>query len=184
MNRDKKLKIKTLGRFSVSLDGIAVAKKWPNEKTKVLFCSLLSPMGSLVSWDWLCRSMLGVAETRDSSQRLNDTVIQPLISFMHQEFGFNPLITDDDGITIDQQRIHLDASEFYSTTVEGIRLLSFGNGPGVIDKFNRAKALYGGSYLPEMSGNIIKRIRTDLDTLYRTTVMDDMPLKLIPSIPV
>jgi len=116
--------------------------------------------------------MWNVPETRSSRCRLEEIFIRPLNSFLIKELGFNPLITGHEGIRIDLQRIHVDALEFHSAVVEGLRLLSLGNHAAALDKFNRANSLYVGSYLPGMPGKIIENTRNDLDTLYRTAVMD------------
>jgi hypothetical protein len=173
---DTTLEIRTLGRFSISAAGKPVAADWPNETVKVLFCSLLSPLDLSFTWDRVCRSMWGVPATRTSMRRLEEIYIRPLISFLIKELGFNPLITGYEGIRIDLQRIQVDALEFHSTAVEGLRLLSIGNHAAALNKLSRADLLYVGSYLPGLPGKIITDTRNDLDSLYRTAVMDAMPL--------
>ena len=170
------LKIQTLGRFSISVHGKPVATDWPDETVKMLFCSLLSPLDLYYSWDRICRSMLGVPATRTSRRRLDEIFIRPLNSFLIKELGFNPLITGLEGIRINRQRAHVDAFEFHSTVVEGLRLLSIGNHAAVLDKFNRAKSLYSGSYLPGIPGEVFENTRNDLESLYRAVVMDAIPL--------
>ena len=172
---DAKLEIQTLGRFSISFDGKPVAKVWPYETVKVLFCSLLTPLDLYVTWDRICRSMLGVPATQTSRRQLEEVLLCPLNSFLIEEFGFNPLIAGHEGIRVDQQRLTVDASEFHSTAVEGLRLLSFGDHAAAIEKLNRANALYAGSYLAGIEGKIIGNTRHELESLYRTAVMNAMP---------
>jgi alcohol dehydrogenase (NADP+) len=50
--------------------------------------------------------------------------------------------------------------------------MSLGNHAAALKKFSRAKSLYTGSYLPEIPGKIIANTRKDLESLYRTAVMD------------
>jgi hypothetical protein len=102
--------------------------------------------------------------------------MRPLNSFLIKELGFTPLITGVEGIRIDKQRTHVDAFEFHRTVVEGLGLLSIGNHTAVLDKFNRAKSLYSGKYLPGIPGEVIDNTRIDLESLYRTVVMDAIPL--------
>ncbi len=172
---DTIVKIQTLGRFGISVDGITVAADWPSETVKVLFCSLLSPLDLNFPWDRICRSMWGVPATPDLRQRLEEICIRPLNGFLIRELGFNPLVVGTEGIRIVHQGIHLDVLEFYSTVLGGLRLLSHSNHAAAADEFSRANLLYTGSYLPGIPGKIIENTRYDLEALYRTTVMDSMP---------
>jgi len=171
------LEIQTLGRFSISVEGKPVATVWPDESIKVLFCSLLSPLDLYFTYDRICRSMLGVPATPTSRQRLDETIIRPLNTFLVHELGFNPLIIGEENIRIDKHHIHVDAHEFRSTVVEGLRLLSLGQHPAALAKFNRANSLYAGNYLPGIHGKIIENTRNDLESLYRTAFMDARQLK-------
>jgi hypothetical protein len=176
MNKaDTTLEILTMGSFSISADGKPVATEWPDETVKVLFCSLLSPLDLYFTWDRICRSMLGVPVTQTNRRRLEEIFIRPLKSFLIKELGFNPLIAGQEGIRIDQQRIHVDALEFHISVVEGFRLLSLGNRAAALDKFNRADALYAGSYLPGIPGKIIENTRNELESIYHSAVMDAIP---------
>jgi hypothetical protein len=175
---DTPLQIRTLGRFSILAAGKPVVTVWPDETIKLLFCSLLSPLDLYFSWDRLCRSIWGIPETRVNRRQLEEMFIRPLNSFLITELGFNPLITGHEGIRIDQQRIHVDAFEFYNTVLEGLRQLSLGSHAPAFEIFIRAKALYVGSFLPGMPGKIIESTRKDLDSLYRTAVMGSIPVTL------
>lgn len=173
MNKhESALEILTLGRFSVSFDGKPVATEWPNEAVKVFFCSLLSPLDLYFAWDRICRSMWGEPVTRNNRRRLDETIIRPLNSFLVKDLGFNPVITGVEGVRIDLEGIHLDAHEFYSTVIEGLRLSSLFNHAAALVKFSRANSLYAGSYLPGIPGKIIESTRNELEALYRTAVMD------------
>ena len=167
---DVTLKILTLGSFSISVDGKPVMTEWPNETLKVLFCSLLSPLDLYFTWDRICRSMLGVPDTLASRRQLEELSIRPLNHFLIKKLGFNPIITGHEGIRIDQQSIHVDAFEFYSAALDGLRLLSLDNHAAAHEKFSRATSLYVGSYLPGIPGKIIANTRKDLETLYVSVV--------------
>jgi hypothetical protein len=166
------LDIQTLGRFSISVEGKTVATNWPDERLKVLFCSLLSPLDLYFTWDRICRSFLGVPETRSSRRQLEELFIRPLNHFLLKELGFNPLIAGPEGIKIDLQGIYVDVFEFHNAVVEGISLMSLGNPGGAREKFDRANLLYAGSYLPGMPGKIIENTRIELESLYRSAVKD------------
>lgn len=168
------LEILTLGRFSISLNGNPVAANWPDESIKSFFCSLLSPLDLYFTWDRICRSIWNVPVTRTSRRRLEENIIRPLNIFLTRELGFNPLVAGKDGIRIDQRGVHIDAHEFHSTVVEGLGLLTLGNYAAALEKLKRSDVLYAGSYLPGMSGKIIENARRDLDSLYRTAVLDGM----------
>jgi hypothetical protein len=172
---DSKLEILTLGSFSISVDGKAVVLDWPSETIKELFCSLLSPLDLYVSWDRICRSMWNIPATTDSDLGMEEIFVRPLRSFLVKEFGFDPLITGDDGVRFDQGRITLDALEFHSAAVGGLRQLSLDDRAAARVKLSRAKALYVGSYLPGISGKIIADTRNQLESLYLTAVIDAMP---------
>lgn len=167
------LEIRTFGSLRISVEGNPVATDWPDELQKVLFCSLLSPLDLYVTWDRICRSMWGIPASRASRKLLEEVIIRPLDSFLTKELGFTPVTYGSEGISINRQGIHLDALEFYSTTLEGLRLASLADHPAAAEKFSEAKQLYVGSYLPGMPGKIIENTRHELDSLYRTAIMDD-----------
>lgn len=169
---DTTLEIQTLGRFNITINGRAVETTWPDEAIKMLFCSLLSPLDLYFTWDRISRSMLGIPATQASRRQLEKSFIRPLTVFMIKEFGFNPLITGHEGLRIDPQHIHVDALEYYNTVLEGLRLLSLANHSAAREKFSKANTLYAGSYLPGMPGKIIENTRNDLESLYRTAVVD------------
>lgn len=169
------LEIRTLGRFGIYVDGKHVATDWPDDTLKVFFCSLLSPLDLYFTWDRVCRSMWDVPVTRLIRHRLDKMIIRPLGEFLINELGFNPLIEGPEGIRIDLLHIHVDAREFYSTVLEGLRLSSLADHAAALEKFNQADALYTGSYLPGVPGKIIENARHDLEALYRTAVMDSIP---------
>jgi two-component SAPR family response regulator len=167
-----KLKIHTLGCLGFSIEGKPVAVHWPDEALKVLFCSLLSPLNLSITWDRICRALWGVSETPSSRQQLEDTLILQLDCYLNEELGFNPVTSGDAGIKIDYQHIYVDAFEFHQSALEGLRLLSFSNYAAAQENFCRARTLYGGRYLSEISGKIIANTRTGLESLYRTTVLE------------
>jgi len=171
---DTTLEILALGRFSIFAHGTAVATDWPDEASKLLFCSLLSPLDQLFTWDRICRSMWGVPESRTGRRLLEETVISTLNSFLIKELGFNQLITGPEGIRLDQQNINLDALEFHRSVVAGLSLLTLGNPAAALEKFNRANSLYVGSYLPGMRGKIIASTRRDLESLHRIVLVDGL----------
>lgn len=168
------LGIQTLGCFNVSVDGKTVAIDWPGEEIKVFFCSFLSPLDLYFTWDRICRSLLGVPETRSSRRQLEELYIRPLNHFLLKEMGFNPLLAGPEGIRIDPQGIYVDVFEFHHAVVEGISLMSLGNHDAARAKFRRANSLYAGSYLPGMPGKIIENTRIELESLYRTAVKDNV----------
>lgn len=173
---DITLEIRTLGHFDIFADGKPVAAEWPDETVKAFFCSLLSPLDLYFTWDRISRSILNVPATQTSRRQLEVDCVRPLKSFLSKELGFNPLITNSEGIRIDRQHIHVDALEFYSTVIEGLRLMSLTNRDAALDKFSRASSLYVGSYLPGIPGKIIENTRKELTSLYLTVIKDATPL--------
>jgi hypothetical protein len=173
---DTTIDIQTLGRFSISVDGKPVATAWPDDTLKILFCSLLSPLDLYFTWDRICRAMLGVPETLSSRHQLEEIYIRPLNSFLNRELGFNPLIAGREYIRILQQRIRVDAFEFHSSAIEGLRLVSLGNHPAALKNLNKAVSLHTGIYLPDMQGKIISSTRKDLESLYQIAVTTAMQL--------
>jgi hypothetical protein len=99
---DTTLEIRTLGSFSIFVNGRPVATDWPDETLKVLFCSLLSPLDISFSWDRICRSMWGIRATKTSICRLEELFLRPFGTFLVMELGFNPLIAGQEGIRIDR----------------------------------------------------------------------------------
>lgn len=171
---DNTLEILTFGRFSISINGNPVATNWPDESIQVFFCSLLSPLDLYFSWDRICRTMWDIPVTRTSRRRLDEIIIRPLNNFLTKQLGFNPLVAGKDGIRIDMSGVYIDAHEFHKDVVEGLELLSLGRYAAALDKLSRADTLYVGSYLSGMSGKIIDNARIDLESLYRTAVLDGM----------
>lgn len=166
------LEIKTLGCFSLSVDGKPVALCWPDEAVKVFFCSLLSPLDLYITWDRISRSTLDAPDTRVRRRRLEETFIRPLGSFLIKELGFNPLAAERDGVIIGRTGVYVDAIEFHDTVVEGLKLLSNGSHAAAGEKLCRANSLYGGSYLPGLSGKIIDNTRIELESLYQAAMMN------------
>jgi hypothetical protein len=185
---DSTLEIMTLGRFRISVDGKPVVTEWPDDAMKVFFCSLLSPLDLYVTWDRVCRSILGVPETLSSRHHLEKTSIRPLNLFLIEELGFTPVVSEHEGIRVDRQRTHIDAFEFHSTAKEGLRLLSLGYHAAAFKKFSSAKLLYSGSYLPGITGKIIENTRNELEAFYQTTVLqannDNVDLFINEQLPV
>ena len=167
-----KLEILTLGCFRITMDGKQVATCWPDEKLKACFCSLLSPLDLYFSWDRICRSMLEVPDSRQNRQQLEEDIVRPLKSFLITELGFNPLLTGSEYMSIDQRRIKVDAFEFHSSAVEGLKQLSQGNYAAAQQRLGRARDLYAGSYLPGVDGKIIANARIDLEALYQKVVFE------------
>lgn len=166
-----RLEILTLGCFRITMGGKQVATCWPDEALKVCFCSLLSPLDLYFSWDRICRSMLDLPDSQQSRRLLEEDIIRPLKSFLIAELGFNPLLTGSEYISIDQRCI-MDAFEFHSSAVEGLKQLSLGNIATAQQKFARAKTLYSGSYLPGVAGKIILNTRIELEALYQKVIME------------
>ncbi len=166
--------IQTLGRFRISVNGKSVVTEWPNESLKAFFCSLLSPLDLFFTWDRICRSALDTPATRASRHQLEENTVRPLNDFLIKEMGFTPLVADSEGIRISHDGIHVDAHEFYTTVLEGLRFLCISDHAAAVEKFNLANVLYTGSYLPGMESKIIKSTRNDLESLYRTAVMDNI----------
>ena len=167
-----RLEILTLGSLSITLDGKPVATYWPDETLKICFCSLLSPLDLYFSWDRICRAMLSVQDTMHNRQQLEENIIRPLKSFLIMELGFNPLLTGNEYISIDQRRTNVDAFEFHSSAVEGLRQLFQGNHVIAQQRLARAKALYAGSYLPGVAGKIIANTRKELESLYQKVTLE------------
>jgi len=66
----------------------------------------------------------------------------------------------------------VDAQTFQSTIVEGLRLMSVGDRDAAREKFSAADSLYAGIYLPEVPGKIIANTRNELESLYRTVIVE------------
>lgn len=162
--------VQTFGRFHISVNGETVAKYWPNETLKRLFCSLLSPLDLYITWDRICRSVLEIPAHHSSRQGLEHMYIRPLKGFLIKELGCNPLIVGDDGIRLDRNCMHLDSFEFYCAALEGFRQISDGNHAAALEKIRSATSLYSGVYLPEFSCTIINSTRNELESLYQTAV--------------
>ena len=172
MHKPVKLEIWTFGRFSITADGIPLATEWPDEKIKMFFCSLLSPLDLSYSWDRICRSMWDIPSSSACRRRLDKIILAPLNKFLLKELGFNPLIAGHEGIIIDPQGISLDAHKFYKSVVDRLRLFSMGKNAAALLKFNSANRLYAGEYLPGITGKIVTNARQDIDSLYRSSVIN------------
>jgi hypothetical protein len=119
--------------------------------------------------------MWGIPVTRTCRRRLEEIAIRPLNSFLLKEFGFNPLISGSEGIKIDNHGIYIDAHEFYSTVLDGLRLSSEADNAGALEKFSRANSLYSGNYLPGIPGKIIENTRHDLESLSKISIAEGAP---------
>lgn len=174
--KDTKLEIRTLGCFSIFVDGKSFELDWPDEALKCFLGSLLSPLDLYFSWDRMCRAMLNEPVTRSGRSRLEEIYIRPLNRFLIKSLGFNPVIKGNDGIRIDKQLVYLDALEFHTVAVEGLKLKFSGNQAAALEKFNKANSLYGGSFLPGISGKIIINTRKELESLHQAVLIKSDPL--------
>lgn len=168
--------IETLGLFRISVAGKTVEPDWPDESLKQLFCSLLSPLDLFFSWDRICRSTWDVPATFTTRHRMEERFIRPLNGLLIREFGFTPLVTGPEGIRFNHDNIRVDAMTFYRTVLEGLGLMAGDDHPAALEALHRANLLYTGSFLPGFDGKIITNSRIELDSLYRTAVMDAGPI--------
>ncbi|OGU13638.1 MAG: hypothetical protein A2076_08820 [Geobacteraceae bacterium GWC2_53_11] len=173
---DTMLVIETLGLFRLSVAGKTVVTEWPDESLKLLFCSLLSPLDLYFTWDRICRSTWDVPATNTTRHRLDEHLIRPLNALLIREFGFTPLVSGPEGVRVNHDRIHVDAMDFYRTVLDGLRLMSIDDHPAALEALHRAGRLYTGNYLPGFTGKIITNTRTELESLYRTAVLDAGPI--------
>lgn len=164
---DTTLEIRTLGCFSIYVDDELFTTDWPSETVQQFFCSLLSPLDLYITWDRLCRSTFEIPVSPTTKLRLEELFIRPLNSFLIKELGSTPLIASDKGIRINHSRLNLDAFNFNCTVLDGLKLLSLGSQQAAFAKFDQAKTLYSGSYLPGMPGKIIANTRKELESIYR-----------------
>jgi hypothetical protein len=170
------LDIRTLGTFQIAVNGKQVAEEWPNEALKVLFCSLLSPLDLSFSWDRICRALWGMPATRTGRRKLDENYVKPLNSFLVNELGFSPLISDREGVRIDQQCLNLDAIDFHNAVVDGLKQFSLGNNHTALEKIHKARLLYVGCFLPGIPGKIVASTRNELESMYRTVVSHPIPI--------
>jgi len=166
--------VHSLGRFSLSIGGEPVSSPWPNELTKELFCSLLSPLDECITFDRLSRSLFGKPLTESTRVRL-DEVIEGLIRFTDAELGINPYRCSKDAIGLNRSDVYVDAHLFQELALEGLRKVSIGDSASAMRNIHVALSLYTGDFLPGMNRKIIADTREDLASLKRMLVPVEIP---------
>ncbi len=154
--------VRTLGEFTIVCATRPVTISWPDNATRLLFCSLLSPLDAAISRDRLCQTLWGIAATEAENRRLHATMgrLQDVIS---GAFGINPFIISHEGFSLDAHKIQIDARDFHETAIAGLRQLSLGNKQSAHSFFQTAASLYRGAFLPGISSRIITTTRTELE---------------------
>ena len=162
----KTLEIRTMGDFSLMVGERAITAEWPDETTKMLFCTLLSPLDEAISMERLCRSLWEVPATQASMSRIAAKV-EWLSDFFAKEASINPFIINQDHVGIDSRYVRIDAHEFYLHAVKGLRLMSIGNRRGALINLHKADQLYCGWFLPLMDNRVITTTRENLGEIHR-----------------
>jgi len=165
----KILEIRTLGGFSLMVGERPFRAEWPEKITKLLFCTLLSPLDETITMEQLCRS-LWEAPVRQMFKREIAAKFDQLSAFIAAETGINPLIIHNDGFGIDFLHVRVDAHEFFLHAVTGLKLISLGSHYDALINLDKADLLYRGKFLPGMDNRIIKDTREELKKLHRMVV--------------
>jgi len=168
------LEIRTLGGFSLMVGKKAITATWPDEISKVLFCTLLSPLDESITMERLCRSLWDLPASRTPKKRIA-AKIDHLTDIFVAETGINPFFMIGDRVGINSSHVSVDAHEFYRVTAEGFRLKLFGNCQAALIKLQEADLLYRGLFMPEMFNQVISSTREDLDEMHRMVVKQTMP---------
>lgn len=158
------LHVHSLGSFSVSIAGEKLSSPWPDELTRGLFCSLLSPLDECITFDRLSRSLLGAAVEGSAKTSLEE-VIENLVVFFKTEMGADPFRYTEDAIGFNRNAVRVDAHHFQKLALEGLREMSIGNTHAARLNISSALALYEGDFLPGMRQKIIDDTRGELDSL-------------------
>lgn len=173
------LSVRTLGDFTITRDRKTVNVTWPDNAIKILFCSLLSPLDVSISRDRLCKALWNIPASAAGIGRLTSALGQ-LHDVMVRTFGFNPIVFQDDGITLDYGKIYVDARDFHDTAISGFRNFAGGETAAASRLFQAASMLYRGEFLPGMTGRIISATRSDLEDQYQMLSKQITPMKKGP----
>jgi DNA-binding SARP family transcriptional activator len=174
-----KLAIRTLGDFSLAVDAVPVTINWPDKATRLLFCSLLSPLDAAYSRERLCKALWGTPANELGIARLTLT-LDHLQNALVSTIGFSPVSAGPDGISVRRAQVQCDARDFHEMAITGLSALAQGNPTLAHDCFRTAAALYRGPFLPGIAGRIVTATRDDLAQQY---LMLTRQLRLRPALP-
>jgi len=173
------LEIRTLGGFGLMVGEKTITATWPDEISKELFCTLLSPLDKSITMERLCRSLWNLPASRTPKMRIA-AKIDHLSDIFVAETGINPFIIDKDRVRINSGRVRVDAHEFHRHVAEGLKQLLLGNRPAFLIKFHEADLLYRGPFMPGMFNKVITTTREDLDETHRMVVKRTVPIARPP----
>jgi len=163
------LDVRTLGGFSLKFGEREITPQWPNDISKVLFCTLLSPLDEYTTMERLCRSLWDLPATRNPGRRIA-AMLEHLSCFLTDLTGINPLIVNEDRVGIDYRYVRVDAAQFYTHANDGTRQLMLGNRRAALVNFHQADRLYRGQFLPGMHNRVISSTREELEETYQVVV--------------
>jgi hypothetical protein len=166
---NEKLEIQTLGVISIKSGERLILAEWPDDLSKMLFCTLISPLEETITMEQLCSLLLNMPATQTPRRRIA-AKIDNLIEMFEAETGINPFLIENDQVGIDYLHVHVDAYEFYQYVQKGFRLTSNGDRHHALSNLQKADLLYYGKFLPGMFNSAINKTREELEKIHGLVV--------------
>lgn len=147
---DGKLRVYTLGRFGLSVDGCSLpTQRWHRKKALTLLKVLIGHHGETVHRDRLIECLWPDADERRGCERLKVTM-----HFLREQLRAAGMGTDivnvtGAGYTLKPEALWLDCEAFKSFFKDGRLLEERGRSQDALAQFEKAERLYRGDYLPE-----------------------------------
>lgn len=157
----RRMYITTMGNFSISIDDRPVPLRM-SPLSLELFCSLLSPFDDVQGWDRLeaviSRHGMG------GRQELVREIFEISACFIRVA-GIDPLLMNDEGVSIDHRQVRVDAQEVVESVTAALDCMKRGDTECGISHAARALTLARAPFLTGMRGKIIDRTREELEDL-------------------
>jgi DNA-binding SARP family transcriptional activator len=151
-HRAATLTIRTLGRFEVVRDGVAVGPAaWQSRKARDLLKVLVSTHGRPVTREVLMETLWPGEDPDKLSNRLSVALAttRGVLDPEKRQPANHYIAADAASVRLDLSHLHVDVESFLADAAAGLRLLRDGSTEEALDVLVEADAAYAGEFLEE-----------------------------------
>ncbi len=164
-DESEKIIVSTFGGLSIYFRNAPITIIWESQKARLLFCYLLVTYDQWIHRDKLIDLLWPGCNVGAGANNFKTTVSRLRKSFTGAQC-VNPVITQGEGVRININAFSLDASQFRSKAITGIKLQARGELKSARQYLEAAQDLYMGDFLSEEPFNtFITATRNELAEL-------------------
>ncbi len=149
---DVVVRIRTLGGFSVLVDGKPVAPtQWQSRKARLLLKLLASRRGRPTARGWLTEQLWPDVDAEVANRRLRVLVstLRGVLDPGHQHPNHHLVVTDNDTVRLDLRHVELDVVRLLDEVEVAARLDTRNRHAAALDRWRAAETAYTGEFCPE-----------------------------------